>query len=87
MMDHALSTDDGCMDSEASNYDSAVEDDGSCTYSLTVWHSYALDSTEGSFNNVIAAFEAANPNYNLDVRMAVDDLKPQYVTAAQAGSP
>ena len=47
----------GCMDSEASNYDAAaVEDDGSCTYSLTVWHSYALDSTEEeAFNNVIAA--------------------------------
>ena len=79
----------GCMDSEASNYDSAaVEDDGSCTYSLTVWHSYALDSTEEeAFNNVIAAFEAANPNYNLDVQyVPFDDLKPQYVTAAQAGS-
>ena len=78
----------GCMDSEASNYDeAAVEDDGSCTYSLTVWHSYALDSTEEeAFNNVIAAFEASHTNYDLDVQyVPFDDLKPQYVTAAQAG--
>ena len=78
----------GCMDSEASNYDAAaVEDDGSCTYSLTVWHSYALDSDEEvAFNNVIAAFEASHTNYNLDVQyVPFDDLKPQYVTAAQAG--
>ncbi|DAC24515.1 MAG TPA: extracellular solute-binding protein, partial [Candidatus Poseidoniales archaeon] len=78
----------GCMDSEASNYDAAaVEEDGSCTYSLTVWHSYALDSTEEeAFNNVIAAFEASHANYDLDVQyVPFDDLKPQYVTAAQAG--
>ena len=78
----------GCMDSDASNYDAAaVEDDGSCTYSLTVWHSYALDSTEEeAFNNVIAAFQASHTNYVLDVQyVPYDDLKPQYVTAAQAG--
>ncbi len=78
----------GCTTEEPEPVDDTTEDPVEVTYhDLTVWHSYADGDTEGdAFANVMAAFEAANPNYNITlVFKPFDDMPDAFVTASLGG--
>ena len=56
------------------------------SHDLTVWHSFAEGTERDAFDNVMADFSAAHPNYNLTiVYKPYDDMVTQYVTASLGG--
>ena len=56
------------------------------SHDLTVWHSFAEGTERDAFDNVMADFRAAHPNYNLTiVYKPYDDMVTQYVTASLGG--
>lgn len=87
----------GCVEEDPMVDDVVVDDGGDAGtnnttvdtsyHDLVVWHSYADGDTEKTaFDNVMADFAEANPNYNVTlVFKPFDDMPDAFVTASLGG--